>query len=44
LGRAERRLAGALKALTVLRQLRKRVIVKQVKVVNGPMLVDNAVS
>ena len=37
LGRAERRLAGALKALAVLRRLRKRVVVKQVNVANGAM-------
>ena len=42
LGRAERRLAGALKALAALRRLRKRVVVKkQINVANGPMLVDN---
>jgi len=40
LGRAERRLAGALKALAALRRLRKRVVRKQINVAKT-MVVDN---
>ena len=41
LGRADRRLAASLKALAVLRGLKRRVVMKQVNVANGPMLIDN---
>ncbi|MFO0806613.1 MAG: ParB N-terminal domain-containing protein [Gemmataceae bacterium] len=41
LGRAERRLAGALKSIAALRRLRKRVVIKQVNVANGPLVVNN---